>query len=298
MNKNSGWKMEEEDLLFREVENGRRSGRPLKSVFETVSKLTGRRPNSVRNYYYLRIKEDASRAVSADAMAAFVPFSEAETHSLLRTVLTAQASGISVRACTLAMGEGDNKAMLRYQNKYRSLIKNNPALVRRVVAELIEEGVPEFDPYETARKRSTARNRKANGGNLLELVSNVINDLDKVEGLDVTTFFDSLGALAVSAAKGAEAIRRLGEADQGGKISHNRLLEEVNELKSQLSDREGELTLQRERFQALLSLYRQLMDVNREFLGMTGVPQISSLSNYIKDLSRNVEECERLMPLT
>jgi hypothetical protein len=29
---------------------------------------------------------------------------------------------------------------------------------------------------------------------------------------------------------------------------------------------------------------------------MTGVTKMSSLSTYIRDLSRNVEDCERLMP--
>ena len=98
-------------------------------------KRQGRKPNSVRNYYYARIKEKDLSTTALHA-GAFVPFTEEEIHSLLRTVLSAQANGISVRCCTMSMGGGDNRAMLRYQNKYRALLKNRPALVRQVAEEL------------------------------------------------------------------------------------------------------------------------------------------------------------------
>ena len=89
--------------------------------------------------------------------AAFVPFSEEEMRALLRTVLAEQAKGISVRACTLNMGKGDTKTMLRYQNKYRSLIRTNPEFVQKVRAELEAEGIPAFDPY-ALESRGEAQN--------------------------------------------------------------------------------------------------------------------------------------------
>ena len=33
---------------------------------------------------------------------------------------------MSVRACTMMMGKNDTSKMLKYQNKYRAVIKNNP----------------------------------------------------------------------------------------------------------------------------------------------------------------------------
>ena len=135
----TGWKKEEDTLLFAEIEKSVGRGTPLKSVFEAVAEQTGRKPNSVRNYYYARIKEKDLSTTALHA-GAFVPFSEEEIHSLLRTVLSAQANGISVRCCTMSMGGGDNRAMLRYQNKYRALLKNRPALVRQVAEELKAEG--------------------------------------------------------------------------------------------------------------------------------------------------------------
>ena len=52
----SGWSEAEEKLLFDEVKAVRQTGKPLKSAFERVAELTGRQPNSIRNYYYVRIK--------------------------------------------------------------------------------------------------------------------------------------------------------------------------------------------------------------------------------------------------
>ena len=134
----TGWKKEEDTLLFAEIEKSVGRGTPLKSVFEAVAEQTGRKPNSVRNYYYARIKEKDLSTTALHA-GAFVPFTEEEIYSLLRTVLSAQANGISVRCCTMSMGGGDNRAMLRYQNKYRALLKNRPALVRQVAEELKKE---------------------------------------------------------------------------------------------------------------------------------------------------------------
>lgn len=53
----TGWKKEEDTLLFAEIEKSVGRGTPLKSVFEAVAEQMGRKPNSVRNYYYARIKE-------------------------------------------------------------------------------------------------------------------------------------------------------------------------------------------------------------------------------------------------
>ena len=62
----TGWKKEEDTLLFAEIEKSVGRGTPLKSVFEAVAEQTGRKPNSVRNYYYARIKEMGMRVEDYD----------------------------------------------------------------------------------------------------------------------------------------------------------------------------------------------------------------------------------------
>lgn len=286
-----GWSPEEDALLFDRVRSARGKGAPLKSVFDEVAAETGRKPNSIRNYYYARVKQGGEEGLEMPHNPAFVPFTDGEIDHLLTTVLSAQARGISVRACTLAMGDGDNRAMLRYQNKYRSLLKSNPALVKAVAQRMREEGKAFYDPYQAAGHVKRAGRPRKQAGNLLDVVGDVVEQLDRVEGLDVASFFESLGALAVAAAKGAQAMQQLKALE--GSEDTAALLEENVELKAQLNDQRVELSAQRERFTTLLGYFRQLMDVNREFLHMTSVTKVSSLSSYIRELSRNVEDCEK-----
>ena len=112
-----GWSAQEDALLFEQVQAARENGASLKSVFEQVAQHTGRKPNSIRNYYYVRIKQGGFDCPQGVHSPAFVPFTDGEIKALLTAVLGAQARGMSVRACTLEMGAGDNRAMLRYQNK-------------------------------------------------------------------------------------------------------------------------------------------------------------------------------------
>jgi len=294
----TGWKADEDALLFEIADRARTEGKPLKSVFEEVASATGRRPNSIRNYYYARIKEDDDRVKKLGQNAAFIPFSEEEIKQLLRTVLKEQAKGVSVRACTLAMGNGDNKLMLRYQNKYRSLVKNNPRLVKTIIEEMQLEGAEVFDPYQERRisRRAGRPQKKAEG--LVETISCVISDLNKVNGLDVTAFFESLGALAAGAIKGMEAQQMLEESHRQDPCASNTLhLEaERNELKKQLDDLNRELETQQERYASLIGNFLQLMKINREFLRMTSVMKMSSLADYIRELSGSMETCEKALP--
>lgn len=146
----TGWSENEEALLEEKVAEARRDNRPLHSVFAEMALATGRAPNSIRNHYYLRLREDNSPLATYQTGAAFVPFADEEIRALVKHVLMEQARGVSVRACTLEMGEGDNKAMLRYQNKYRAVLRNNRELIKELVEELRAEGINAFDPSQRA----------------------------------------------------------------------------------------------------------------------------------------------------
>lgn len=146
----TGWSETEETLLEEKVAQARSENRPLRSVFMQVAQLTGRAPNSIRNHYYMKVREEDSPLARFQTGAAFVPFTDVEIRELVKHVLREQARGISVRACTLEMGGGDNKTMLRYQNKYRAVLRNDRALIKELVEELKTEGVNAFDPSERA----------------------------------------------------------------------------------------------------------------------------------------------------
>ena len=72
----------------------------------------------------------------------FETFTDGEIHDLLRSILSAQARGQSVRSCVTALAGGDRTKMLRYQNKYRSILRKKPGLIARVCEEMQAEGLP------------------------------------------------------------------------------------------------------------------------------------------------------------
>jgi len=136
----AGWHEDETTRLFTAVKEASATGAPLRSVFESLSGDLGRKPNSIRNYYYacLRQKPDAA-FLRATPFTAFTP---EETHHLLRQVLMARGQGMSVRACVMNMAGGDHSRMLRYQNKYRTVLKHRPEMIEAVREELRQEGLP------------------------------------------------------------------------------------------------------------------------------------------------------------
>lgn len=138
--KTTGWQEDETTRLFSAVKEAATAGQPLRSVFEQLSGDLGRKPNSIRNFYYAQLREhpdpDCMRA------APFNLFTAEETHDLLRRVLMARGQGESVRSCVLGMAHGDHSRMLRYQNKYRTLLKHRPELIAQVCDELRQEGLP------------------------------------------------------------------------------------------------------------------------------------------------------------
>ena len=140
-----GWQKQEIDALQQSVEAAERSGESLRSVFERMSRQLGRKPNSIRNFYYAQVRaaqgEDGARTTP------FETFSPEEVERLVEQVLTARAQGVSVRACVRQMANGDRARMLRYQNKYRSTVRTRPGIVRRVMDRLNEQGRAFVSPY-------------------------------------------------------------------------------------------------------------------------------------------------------
>lgn len=140
-----GWQQQEIDVLERTVSEAAQTGQSLRSVFERVSAELGRKPNSIRNFYYAQLREREGSA--APRALPFETFAPEEVEQLVERVLTARGQGQSVRACVRELSGGDKTRMLRYQNKYRSTVRTRPELVRRVMERLNEQGIPYVSPY-------------------------------------------------------------------------------------------------------------------------------------------------------
>lgn len=134
----SGWSDRENRLLWETADEAQQQGLPLKAVFEQIARQTGRRPNSIRNYYYAQVRQhDGGEARPAR----FVPFTQQEVDWLMEQVLVARAAGQSVRSCLQKLSGGDHSLMLRYQNKYRAVIKSRPEYVQDMVERLQAQGL-------------------------------------------------------------------------------------------------------------------------------------------------------------
>ena len=140
-----GWQENEITQLREAVRRAGGNGEPLRGVFEQIGASLGRKPNSVRNYYYACLKRE--EAGNVPHAAPFQTFTQDEVRQLVHDVLAARAQGVSVRACVQRMAGGNRKNMLRFQNKYRSVLKTRPALVRQVIEDMRASGEATFDPY-------------------------------------------------------------------------------------------------------------------------------------------------------
>jgi len=139
-----GWQKQEIELLKNCVSEGAQTGESLRSVFERVAEQLGRKPNSIRNFYYAQLREHEE---GGERTLPFETFAPDEVEQLIEQVLTARAQGMSVRACVRRLSGGDKTRMLRYQNKYRSTVRTRPELVERVMHRLTEQGIPYVSPY-------------------------------------------------------------------------------------------------------------------------------------------------------
>ena len=146
----AGWQEAETARLFTAVREANAAGAPLRSVFEALSSDLGRKPNSIRNYYYACLRQQPD---AANRTPAFQPFTPEETHEMLRQVLMARGQGMSVRACVMQLSGGSHSRMLRYQNKYRTILKTRPEMIAQVCEELQREGLPcpDVTPVPAAR---------------------------------------------------------------------------------------------------------------------------------------------------
>ncbi len=146
MNKINGYTEEEATGLIEYIYSGKNAGKTLSYLFETYGKEHSRAKGSVRNYYYAFLKKRGDERVEKilkdkDLRAGEVkPFTEEETDELLKKVLAEKSKGYSVRRAIMNVSEGDERLMLRMQNKYRNLLKKQP---ERVAKAAREAGVPE-----------------------------------------------------------------------------------------------------------------------------------------------------------
>ncbi|MBE5751181.1 MAG: hypothetical protein IJA89_01270 [Clostridia bacterium] len=163
MNKINGYTEEEAKSLVEYIKAGKNKGKTLTYLFEAYGLERGRAKGSVRNYYYALMKNEKQdeRIVklldgSSLTVEKIREFTEEETDKTLRSILAEKSKGLSVRRAIFNLSAGDDKLMLRLQNKYRNTLKKEPF---RIAALAREMGLTE--EAERLEKRENTDGRKA-----------------------------------------------------------------------------------------------------------------------------------------
>ena len=140
-NKILGWSIQNiKDLIAMAKGRGESS---LLDVFNKYALISGRKPYSVRNFYYKLCElyennAEIRQVLNKNGIKLNVDsfhFTNAETERLMWAVLD-NTDRKSVRQKCLELANGDMKLMIRYQNKYRNTLKNDAELVEKVIASL------------------------------------------------------------------------------------------------------------------------------------------------------------------
>ena len=143
MNKINGYTEEEAKTLVEYINDGKQKGKTLTYLFESYGMRYGRAKGSVRNYYYALMKNskgDERIVKLLDGKRLSVEkireFTDAETDEVLRNILAEKSKGLSIRRAIYNLAAGDDKLMLRMQNKYRNTLKKEPERIRAIAKEL------------------------------------------------------------------------------------------------------------------------------------------------------------------
>lgn len=124
------WNNQEVKSLFQSVEECKKNQKSLKNAFTLHANRFKRKPNSVRNYYYMEVenlKQDKKRCVllginlSLHEKSLFQNFDKLEEEKLVSQIDALQKQGLSVRSACLKLSNGDLTLMTRLQNKYQNI---------------------------------------------------------------------------------------------------------------------------------------------------------------------------------
>lgn len=270
-----GWQAQEIEALRESVEQAGQSGESLRSVFEKMGKTLGRRPNSIRNFYYAQLR--AQEGEGAARSLPFETFAPDEVEALLERVLTARAKGMSVRACVRELAQGDRTKMLRYQNKYRSIIRTRPELVQRVMERLRERGVPFVSPYAEPGEEHpplAPLREKAQGSGDAQLVQ-LFSALDHL--LDLALAHTAPAAQENAPAQDGEALRRA-----------DRLSARCDVLRIALDDEQG-------RFRRLRGEAESMVTLLKEYIALPEADRMSHCGDFCQQAAARLSAVECAM---
>ncbi|MFA6860059.1 MAG: hypothetical protein WCR30_01565 [Clostridia bacterium] len=128
------WEDKKAKELFDFIEEQKQKNIPLIKAFDLFAEKTGRKQNSVRNYYYFQLKHFEKNPTEAKKTGVILnnhrktiakKFSDKEEKELIEKVDKLRSEGKSVRKACLLLANSNIAEMIRLQNKIRQLKKKN-----------------------------------------------------------------------------------------------------------------------------------------------------------------------------
>lgn len=273
-------------IMKEEVGKARESRVPIIRAFEEIARRSGLKSNTIRNYYYryLHVNEEMTQADTKNIGESNQekdigrPFTDEETRELMREMLIAQGRGESVRGCANRLGNGNKRMLIRYQNKYRSIIAREPQYVESIIKELEDEGISCFNPYTRSKMsrlsgETMTSSAQVGGGQLIEWVGQFVNNIHNTQVVSLQDFIKGLLDLS-SLAVGNQSLGRIME-------KHNR---EVQELSNRVILLESSLKQERDDNQMIKSKLNKLMEINKAYIGLPDEKKLSELNGYLSEL--------------
>lgn len=145
----SFWKDEEVKNLFSFVESEKNKNKKMTAIFKEFASISGRKPNSIRNYYYLELQNAEKSSLRLKNLGIDInnhivkknnKFSDNETQKLIEEITRLKSLGYSVRSACHKLAGGDLNKMVRLQNKYRVLCSKDKNTESRAKMELSKKG--------------------------------------------------------------------------------------------------------------------------------------------------------------
>ncbi|HHY83602.1 MAG TPA: hypothetical protein GX505_13140 [Clostridiales bacterium] len=275
-------------IMKEEVGKARERRIPIIRAFEEIARRSGLKSNTIRNYYYryIHANKEAVRESTEDTAGSSLnsedaigrPFTAAETKALMREMLIAQARGESVRGCANRLGNGDKRMLIRFQNKYRSIIAREPEYVKNLIKEIEAEGIPCYNPYTRVRVSNAGRKPAAqvsekSSGQLIDWVSQFVANMQSIK-------VASLDELI----RGLRDLSSLAAGNQGLARQIERHHQEMQDLQNRILLMESSLEKERSERQKTDRKLSELMNINRSFIDLPDEEKLSGLKEYIARL--------------
>ena len=132
----------------------KKNGESLSNVFERFAKQTKRAKGTIRNVYYSSLKHSCNDekyrkdvlGENSLSVAKIISFQESEANFILEKILIGVTFGKSVRRVINEITENP-KLALRYQNKYRNLLRFEKQRVLDVRQKIVDVYGKCYNPY-------------------------------------------------------------------------------------------------------------------------------------------------------